>query len=155
MYCDLWPYVLWPLDLQMQKRIVSAETIWGNTVYSVWKLLLNDSKWNLEWKSWKLWLCTGLLFLLFSWLSIIFGVTYFWQKKLLLGIARKCPHFFSQSQIKLSFSTKYLYNLSTLYPQISQNKKLNLLNVCIIRKIVNIFLFYDKSWATKLGASSK
>ena len=26
-------YVLWPLDLQAQKRIVSAETIWGNTVY--------------------------------------------------------------------------------------------------------------------------
>ena len=32
MYCDLWPYVLWPLDFQIQKRIVSAETIWGNTV---------------------------------------------------------------------------------------------------------------------------
>ena len=33
MYCDLWPYVLWPLDFQIQKRIVSAETIWENTVY--------------------------------------------------------------------------------------------------------------------------
>ena len=32
MYCDLWPYVLWPLDFQIQKRIVSAEYIWGNTV---------------------------------------------------------------------------------------------------------------------------
>ena len=32
MYCDLWPYVLWPFDFQIQKRIVSAETIWGNTV---------------------------------------------------------------------------------------------------------------------------
>ena len=32
MYCDLWPYVLWPLDFQIQKIIVSAETIWGNTV---------------------------------------------------------------------------------------------------------------------------
>ena len=31
-YCDHWPYVLWPLDFQIQKRIVSAETIWGNTV---------------------------------------------------------------------------------------------------------------------------
>ena len=31
----------------------------------------------------------------------------FLTKKLLLGIARKCPHFFSQSQIKLSFGTKY------------------------------------------------
>ena len=29
MYYDLWPYVLWPLDFQTQKRIVSAETIWG------------------------------------------------------------------------------------------------------------------------------
>ena len=28
----MWPYVLWPLDFQIQKRIVSAETIWGNTV---------------------------------------------------------------------------------------------------------------------------
>ena len=33
MYCDLWPYVLWPLHFQIQKRIVSAETIWGNTVF--------------------------------------------------------------------------------------------------------------------------
>ena len=32
MYYDLWPYVLWPLDFQIQKRIVSAETTWGNTV---------------------------------------------------------------------------------------------------------------------------
>ena len=32
MYCDFWPYVLWSLDFQIQKRIVSAETIWGNTV---------------------------------------------------------------------------------------------------------------------------
>ena len=32
MYCDLWPYVLWSLDLQIQKRLVSAETIWENTV---------------------------------------------------------------------------------------------------------------------------
>ena len=30
MYCDLWPYVLFSLDFQIQKRIVSAETIWGN-----------------------------------------------------------------------------------------------------------------------------
>ena len=36
MYCDLWPYVLWPLDFQIQKRIVSAETIWENTVYISW-----------------------------------------------------------------------------------------------------------------------
>ena len=36
MYCELWPYVLWPLDFQIQKRIVSAETLWGNMVY--WKL---------------------------------------------------------------------------------------------------------------------
>jgi hypothetical protein len=27
MYCDFWPYELWPLDFQVQKRIVSAETI--------------------------------------------------------------------------------------------------------------------------------
>ena len=33
MYCDLWPYVLWPLDFKIQKRIVSAETIRGNTVH--------------------------------------------------------------------------------------------------------------------------
>ena len=32
MYCDLWPYVLWPLDFGIQIGIVSAETIWGNTV---------------------------------------------------------------------------------------------------------------------------
>ena len=32
MYFDLWPYVLWPLDFQIQKRIVSSETMWGNTV---------------------------------------------------------------------------------------------------------------------------
>ena len=32
MYCDLCPYVLWPLEFQIQKRIVSAETIWGKTV---------------------------------------------------------------------------------------------------------------------------
>ena len=32
MYCDPWSYVLWPLHFQIQKRIVSAETIWGNTV---------------------------------------------------------------------------------------------------------------------------
>ena len=32
-YCDLWPYVLWPLDFQIKKRMVSAETIWGNTVF--------------------------------------------------------------------------------------------------------------------------
>ena len=44
LYCDLWPYVLWPLDFQIQKRIVSSETIWGNTngplgntVYESWK----------------------------------------------------------------------------------------------------------------------
>ena len=35
MYCDLWPYVLCPLDFQVQKRIVSAETIWENTVVYV------------------------------------------------------------------------------------------------------------------------
>ena len=35
MYCDPWPYVLWPLDFQIQKIIVSAETIWGNTVFEV------------------------------------------------------------------------------------------------------------------------
>ena len=39
MYCDLWPYVLWPLEFQIQKRIVSAETIWGNTVYLFWEFL--------------------------------------------------------------------------------------------------------------------
>ena len=32
MYCDLWPYLLWPLDFQIQKRIVSAETTWENMV---------------------------------------------------------------------------------------------------------------------------
>ena len=32
MYCDLWPYVPWPLDFHFQKRILSAETIRGNTV---------------------------------------------------------------------------------------------------------------------------
>ena len=50
MYCDLWPYVLWPLDFQIQKRIVSAETIWGNTVYifSIWILHTLLSK-NLFW----------------------------------------------------------------------------------------------------------
>ena len=32
MYYDLWPYVLWPLDFQIQKLIFSAKTIWGNTV---------------------------------------------------------------------------------------------------------------------------
>ena len=32
MYCDLWPYLLWPLDFQIQKRIISSETIWGYTV---------------------------------------------------------------------------------------------------------------------------
>ena len=31
MFCDLWFYVLRPLDFQIQKRIVSAETIRGNT----------------------------------------------------------------------------------------------------------------------------
>ena len=31
-YCDLWPYLLWPLDFQIQKRIISSETIWGYTV---------------------------------------------------------------------------------------------------------------------------
>ena len=35
MYCDIWPYVLWPLDFQIQKRIVSAETIWGNMVIKI------------------------------------------------------------------------------------------------------------------------
>ena len=34
-YCDLWPYVLWPFDFQIQKRIVSVETIWGNTVFGI------------------------------------------------------------------------------------------------------------------------
>ena len=33
MYCDLWSYVLWPLDFQILKRIVSVETIWGNMVW--------------------------------------------------------------------------------------------------------------------------
>ena len=28
-------YVLWPLHFQIQKRIVSAETIWGNTVCTI------------------------------------------------------------------------------------------------------------------------
>ena len=32
MYCHLWPYVLSPLDFQIQKGIVSAETLRGNTV---------------------------------------------------------------------------------------------------------------------------
>jgi hypothetical protein len=32
MCCNLWPYILWPLDFQIKKRIVFAETIWGNTV---------------------------------------------------------------------------------------------------------------------------
>ena len=45
MYCDLWPYVLWPLDFQIQKRIVSVETIWGNTVNNIkvvtsWNVIL-------------------------------------------------------------------------------------------------------------------
>ena len=36
MYCDLWPYVLSPLDFQIQRRIVSAETIRWNTVNVNW-----------------------------------------------------------------------------------------------------------------------
>ena len=44
MYCDLWPYVLWPLDFQIQKRILSAETIWGNTVFRIWFLV--TGRWN-------------------------------------------------------------------------------------------------------------
>ena len=36
--------VLWPLDFQIQKRIVSVETIWGNTVYVVFLPLLDFSK---------------------------------------------------------------------------------------------------------------
>ena len=32
MYCNIWPYVLWQLDFQIQKRIFSMETIWRNTV---------------------------------------------------------------------------------------------------------------------------
>ena len=35
MYCDLSPYVRWPLDFQIQKRIVSVETIWRNTGLSL------------------------------------------------------------------------------------------------------------------------
>ena len=29
-----WPYIMWPLDFQSQKRIVSAENIWGNMLNS-------------------------------------------------------------------------------------------------------------------------
>ena len=42
MYCDLserkiHSIILWPLDFQIQKRIVFVETIWGNTVLKkVW-----------------------------------------------------------------------------------------------------------------------
>ena len=43
MHCDLWPYVLWPLDFRIQKRIVSAETIWDNTVFFA-KILVLSSK---------------------------------------------------------------------------------------------------------------
>ena len=37
MYCELWPYVFgfgFGLDFQIQKKIVSLETIWGNTVHN-------------------------------------------------------------------------------------------------------------------------
>ena len=58
MYCDLWSYVLWPLDFQIQKRIVSAETIWGNTVYVLCLFptiyfSLKDGEFHLVW----LWIC--------------------------------------------------------------------------------------------------
>ena len=33
MYYDLWPYVQRPLDFEIQKRIVSAETIRENTAF--------------------------------------------------------------------------------------------------------------------------
>ena len=39
MYCDLWPYELRPLGFKIQKRIVCAETIWGNTVNTLSKHL--------------------------------------------------------------------------------------------------------------------
>ena len=42
MYCDLWPYVLWPLDFQIQKRIISVETMWVNSVL-VWRKFQNSS----------------------------------------------------------------------------------------------------------------
>ena len=58
MCCDLWPYVLWPLDFQSQKRIFSAETIWGNRV--TWKIFwISGQSWilfrmpNMKSKSWK------------------------------------------------------------------------------------------------------
>ena len=44
MYCDLWHYVLWPLDFQIQKRIVSTETIWGNTVHTLIMVLLTKQQ---------------------------------------------------------------------------------------------------------------
>ena len=40
MFCDLWPYILWPLDFIIQKRIVSDETIWGNTVSKLFSLYI-------------------------------------------------------------------------------------------------------------------
>ena len=192
---QFWVHFDWLLRLRSKLIFVRVLPL-----YSVWKLLLNNSKWNLIWKSWKLRLCTGLRFLLFTstalhgvslfqfwfrfdwlvrlgstlifesfdtifrmkttfdWFKMKFGMkvlktkTVHWTpfsplqlalyyfrghlfltKKLLMGIARKCPHFFSQSQIKLSFGTKYLDNLSTFYPQISQNKKLKMLNFCIVQ----------------------
>ena len=51
MYCDLWPYVLWPLDFRIQERIVSAETIWRNTVCKYKQN--NNSKWPSDYNSWK------------------------------------------------------------------------------------------------------
>ena len=41
-------YVLWPLDFQVQKRIVSAETIWGNTVVIEKSKLANIPKTTLD-----------------------------------------------------------------------------------------------------------
>ena len=43
MYCDLWPYVLWPLAFQIQKRIISSETIWGNPVYVKFRAIVHFS----------------------------------------------------------------------------------------------------------------
>ena len=44
MYCDLWPYVLWPLDLQIQIRIVSSPF-----EFSIHKRKLHEETvWNVQ-----------------------------------------------------------------------------------------------------------
>ena len=57
MYCDLWPHV--PLDFQIQKIIVSKETIWENTVCQKYKFQIYETHifvaylWNKQMSSWQ------------------------------------------------------------------------------------------------------